>query len=78
MGKIYTILIFCHTQLLLTLTSKHLYAETDRALYKAESFKESNYSLKKVIGAALLCASNSVSSTVWYYSYLSVNALIFT
>ena len=42
MGKIYTILIFCHTQLLLTLTSKHLYAKTDRALYKAENFKKSN------------------------------------
>ena len=42
MGIIYTILIFCHTQLLLTLTSKHLCAKTDRAFYKAESFKESN------------------------------------
>ena len=42
MGIIYTILIFCHTQLLLTLTSKHLCTETDKALYKAESFKESN------------------------------------
>ena len=42
MGTMYTILIFCHTKLLLTLTSKYLFAETDRALYKAENFKESN------------------------------------